>query len=188
MGRARRRHGHSSGGVYVRFFAAAFPDEVAGIVLLDAQTPHAGPPLSAGQSVESPSTLWGLVPQRQSLTKLEGRFVASEKRCCRAASASVSGWRLVLVAKPCRGVVGIAGSVVGASTFDLLMLGVVITLSSERARLVGNLTRTRRRRRGRLGHLLRQGGDLFRCRRVELGAVRSLFGEFRQSVGELGGP
>jgi pimeloyl-ACP methyl ester carboxylesterase len=54
--------GHSAGGVYVRFFAAAYPEEVAAIVLLDAQTPHAGPPLSDGQSVESPSTLWGLVP------------------------------------------------------------------------------------------------------------------------------
>ena len=35
--------GHSSGGVYVRFFAAAYPDEVAGVVLLDAQSPHATP-------------------------------------------------------------------------------------------------------------------------------------------------
>ena len=31
-----------SGGVYVRFFAAAYPDEVAGVVLLDAQTPARG--------------------------------------------------------------------------------------------------------------------------------------------------
>ena len=55
--------GHSAGGVYVRFFAAAFPDEVAGIVLLDAQTPHPPPSLSRGQSVQGPtSTLWGLLP------------------------------------------------------------------------------------------------------------------------------
>jgi pimeloyl-ACP methyl ester carboxylesterase len=31
--------GHSSGGVYVRIFAAKYPDEVAGMVLLDAQPP-----------------------------------------------------------------------------------------------------------------------------------------------------
>jgi pimeloyl-ACP methyl ester carboxylesterase len=53
--------GHSSGGVYVRFFAAAFPDEVAGMVLLDAQTPHAGPPLARGESAPS-GTLWGILP------------------------------------------------------------------------------------------------------------------------------
>jgi pimeloyl-ACP methyl ester carboxylesterase len=55
--------GHSAGGVYVRFFAAAFPDEVAGMVLLDAQTPHPPPSLSRGQSVQGPtSTLWGILP------------------------------------------------------------------------------------------------------------------------------
>lgn len=54
--------GHSSGGVYVRFFADAFPDETAGMVLLDAQTPHAVRSLSGGESVQSPSTLWGIVP------------------------------------------------------------------------------------------------------------------------------
>jgi pimeloyl-ACP methyl ester carboxylesterase len=33
--------GHSSGGIYTRIFAARFPDEVAGMVLLDAQPPEA---------------------------------------------------------------------------------------------------------------------------------------------------
>jgi pimeloyl-ACP methyl ester carboxylesterase len=33
--------GHSSGGPYVRVFAARYPDEVAGMVLLDAQPPDA---------------------------------------------------------------------------------------------------------------------------------------------------
>jgi pimeloyl-ACP methyl ester carboxylesterase len=55
--------GHSSGGVYVRFFAAAYPDEVAGVVLLDAQSPHATPVRPAGQSTENPiSTLTGVLP------------------------------------------------------------------------------------------------------------------------------
>ena len=55
--------GHSAGGVYVRFFAAAHPNEVAGMVLLDAQTPHTGPPLSRSESAQSPpSTLWGILP------------------------------------------------------------------------------------------------------------------------------
>jgi pimeloyl-ACP methyl ester carboxylesterase len=55
--------GHSAGGVYVRFFVDAFPDEVAGIVLLDAMTPHPGPSRSRGQSVQGPtSTLWGILP------------------------------------------------------------------------------------------------------------------------------
>ncbi len=55
--------GHSSGGVYVRFFAAAYADEVAGVVLLDAQSPHATPVRSAGQSAGNPiSTLSGALP------------------------------------------------------------------------------------------------------------------------------
>ncbi len=55
--------GHSSGGVYVRFFAAAYPDEVAGVVLLDAQSPHATPARPGGQSVQGPiSTLAGVLP------------------------------------------------------------------------------------------------------------------------------
>src|SRR4029079_11482376 len=33
--------GHSSGGPYVRVFAARYPDEIAGMVLLDAQPPDA---------------------------------------------------------------------------------------------------------------------------------------------------
>jgi pimeloyl-ACP methyl ester carboxylesterase len=55
--------GHSSGGVYVRFFAAAYPDEVVGVVLLDAQFPHEASALSGGESVQSPiSTLAGVLP------------------------------------------------------------------------------------------------------------------------------
>ena len=55
--------GHSSGGVYVRFFAAAYPREVAGVVLLDAQSPHMTPVQSAGQSSGSPmSMLAGALP------------------------------------------------------------------------------------------------------------------------------
>ncbi len=56
--------GHSSGGVYARFFADAFPEQVAGMVLLDAQTPHAVPSLSGRESARSPSTLWGIVAGR----------------------------------------------------------------------------------------------------------------------------
>lgn len=55
--------GHSSGGVYVRFFAAAYPDEVVGVVLLDAQSPHQTHVLSGDQSAQAPiSTLWGALP------------------------------------------------------------------------------------------------------------------------------
>ena len=55
--------GHSSGGVYVRFFAAAYPGEVAGVVLLDAQSPHPTPVRSAVQATEDPiSTLMGILP------------------------------------------------------------------------------------------------------------------------------
>jgi pimeloyl-ACP methyl ester carboxylesterase len=55
--------GHSAGGVYVLFFAAAYPDEVAGVVLLDAMSPHATPVRSAAQSAENPiSTLSGILP------------------------------------------------------------------------------------------------------------------------------
>jgi pimeloyl-ACP methyl ester carboxylesterase len=55
--------GHSSGGVYVRFFAAAYPDEVAGVVLLDAQSPHMTPVQSAAQSSDNPmSAFTGVLP------------------------------------------------------------------------------------------------------------------------------
>ena len=55
--------GHSSGGVYVRFFAAAYPSEVAGVVLLDAQSPHMTPVQSASRSSENPmSALAGVLP------------------------------------------------------------------------------------------------------------------------------
>jgi pimeloyl-ACP methyl ester carboxylesterase len=52
--------GHSAGGAYVPFFAAEYPSEVAGVVLLDAMSPHVQ---SAGQSSENPmSTLAGALP------------------------------------------------------------------------------------------------------------------------------
>jgi pimeloyl-ACP methyl ester carboxylesterase len=55
--------GHSSGGVYVRFFAAAYPGEIAGVVLLDAQSPHMTPVQSTAQSSENPmSALAGVLP------------------------------------------------------------------------------------------------------------------------------
>ncbi len=55
--------GHSAGGVYVRFFSAAYPDEVVGVVLLDAQSPHWTPVRSAAQAAENPiSTLSGVLP------------------------------------------------------------------------------------------------------------------------------
>ncbi len=53
--------GHSSGGVYVRFSAAAYPDEVAGVMLLDAQTPHAAPVRSGGTAL-TPGALLAEVP------------------------------------------------------------------------------------------------------------------------------
>ncbi len=55
--------GHSSGGVYVRFFAAAYPNEVSGVVLLDAQFPHAAPVQPPGYVGSTPvSTLSGILP------------------------------------------------------------------------------------------------------------------------------
>jgi pimeloyl-ACP methyl ester carboxylesterase len=54
--------GHSSGGVYVRFFAAAYPDDVVGVVLLDAQSPHWTPAQPTGQTAQNPiSTLSGIM-------------------------------------------------------------------------------------------------------------------------------
>jgi pimeloyl-ACP methyl ester carboxylesterase len=35
--------GHSSGGLYIQSFAAQFPDQVAGMVLLDSTAPNPGP-------------------------------------------------------------------------------------------------------------------------------------------------
>jgi len=55
--------GHSSGGVYVRIFAAKYPDEVAGMVMLDAQPPDpftSLPDYSAFYS--STPTLYGILP------------------------------------------------------------------------------------------------------------------------------
>jgi pimeloyl-ACP methyl ester carboxylesterase len=55
--------GHSAGGAYVPFFAAAYPNEVAGVVLLDAMSPHATPVPSAGQASENPmGSLAGTLP------------------------------------------------------------------------------------------------------------------------------
>lgn len=55
--------GHSSGAVYVRFFVAAYPSEVSGVVLLDGQSPHMTPVQSAARSSENPmSTLAGVLP------------------------------------------------------------------------------------------------------------------------------
>ncbi|MEO8469829.1 MAG: alpha/beta fold hydrolase, partial [Chloroflexota bacterium] len=55
--------GHSAGGAYVRFFAAAYPSELAGLVLLDSMSPHLQPAQSAGQSSDNPmSTLAGVLP------------------------------------------------------------------------------------------------------------------------------
>ena len=55
--------GHSAGGLYVRVFAAIYPDEVAGVVLLDAQSPRATPAPTTGQSAQNPiSTIAGMLP------------------------------------------------------------------------------------------------------------------------------
>jgi pimeloyl-ACP methyl ester carboxylesterase len=55
--------GHSAGGAYVRFFAAAYPGEIAGLVLLDSMSPHLTPARSAGQSAENPmGSLAGVLP------------------------------------------------------------------------------------------------------------------------------
>jgi len=54
---------HSSGGVYARFFAAAYPDEVAGMVLLDAQSPHTTSAPAGDQSAQgSINALSGMLP------------------------------------------------------------------------------------------------------------------------------
>jgi pimeloyl-ACP methyl ester carboxylesterase len=55
--------GHSAGGMYVRFFAAAYADEVVGVVLLDSQSPHTAPVGSAAQSGDNPfGTITGILP------------------------------------------------------------------------------------------------------------------------------
>ncbi len=70
--------GHSSGGVYVRFFAAAYPDEVAGVVLLDAQSPHLTPASAAGQDAEGPMrTVAGMLPARRHAHEVTPQGVAS---------------------------------------------------------------------------------------------------------------
>jgi pimeloyl-ACP methyl ester carboxylesterase len=55
--------GHSSGGVYVRIFAAKYPDEVAGMVLLDAQPPDPFTSLPGYPAFyASTPTLYGVLP------------------------------------------------------------------------------------------------------------------------------
>jgi pimeloyl-ACP methyl ester carboxylesterase len=55
--------GHSSGGVYVRIFAARYPDEVAGMVLLDAQPPDPFTSLPDYPAFyASTPTLYGILP------------------------------------------------------------------------------------------------------------------------------
>jgi pimeloyl-ACP methyl ester carboxylesterase len=52
--------GHSFGGLYVQSFAAQFPDEVAGMVLLDSTAPKPGPPTGT-QSSQVISRMAGLL-------------------------------------------------------------------------------------------------------------------------------
>jgi pimeloyl-ACP methyl ester carboxylesterase len=55
--------GHSSGGVYVRIFAAKYPDEVAGMVMLDAQPPDPFTSLPDYPAFyASTPTLYGILP------------------------------------------------------------------------------------------------------------------------------
>jgi pimeloyl-ACP methyl ester carboxylesterase len=55
--------GHSSGGVYARIFAAKYPDEVAGMVLLDAQPPDPFASLPGYSAFyASTPTLYGILP------------------------------------------------------------------------------------------------------------------------------
>lgn len=55
--------GHSSGGVYVRIFAARYPDEVAGMVLLDAQPPDPFTSLPGYTAFYAGTpTLYGILP------------------------------------------------------------------------------------------------------------------------------
>ena len=55
--------GHSSGGVYVRIFAAKYPDEVAGMVLLDAQPPDPFASLPGYPAFYAGTpTLYGILP------------------------------------------------------------------------------------------------------------------------------
>jgi pimeloyl-ACP methyl ester carboxylesterase len=55
--------GHSSGGVYVRIFAATYPEEVAGMVLLDSQPPDPFTSLPDYPAFYSSTpTLYGILP------------------------------------------------------------------------------------------------------------------------------
>jgi pimeloyl-ACP methyl ester carboxylesterase len=55
--------GHSSGGVYVRIYAAEYPDEVAGMVLLDAQPPDPFTSLPGYPAFyNSTPTIYGILP------------------------------------------------------------------------------------------------------------------------------
>ena len=52
--------GHSFGGLYVRIFAAQYPDEVAGMVLIDSTGAHV--PASNSAQTGDPTTSWPVVP------------------------------------------------------------------------------------------------------------------------------
>jgi len=54
--------GHSFGGLYVQAFAAQFPDEVAGLVLLDSTAPKPGPTLPTNTSDNVFGRITALVP------------------------------------------------------------------------------------------------------------------------------
>ena len=54
--------GHSFGGLYVQAFAAQFPDEVAGLVLLDSTAPKPGPTLPTSTSDTVLGRIAALVP------------------------------------------------------------------------------------------------------------------------------
>ena len=53
--------GHSFGGLYVQSFAAQFPEQVAGMVLLDSTAPKPGQPAADTQSSDVVGRLSGLV-------------------------------------------------------------------------------------------------------------------------------
>jgi pimeloyl-ACP methyl ester carboxylesterase len=67
--------GHSFGGLYVQTFAANYPDQVAGLVLLDSTTPKPGPPLPT--RTESDSVLGRLSAVFSAVAHLGGgRLIA----------------------------------------------------------------------------------------------------------------
>ena len=54
--------GHSFGGLYVLSYAAQFPDDVAGMVLLDSTAPKPGPARPAGSESSTIGRIFALVP------------------------------------------------------------------------------------------------------------------------------